>query len=85
MIVIYGAEYCNFCQKAKELAESYGIPYVYKDITDGGEYYLELNEKVENFRTIPQIWMYNKYIGGYNDLVKEIEETNVGNYGQGAY
>lgn len=83
MIVIYGAEWCTFCQKAKELAEQYGIPYTYKDITDGGEYYLELNEKIENFRTVPQIWMYNKYIGGYNDLVKEIQETNVGNYGQG--
>ena len=82
MITIYGTEQCIFCQKAKDIARDYGIFLTFKDITEE-KYFNELNSKIEDFKTIPQIWVYNKYVGGYNGLLKEIEETNIGNYGQG--
>jgi len=84
MVTIYGAGWCGFCLAAKELCENYSLSYEWRN-ADDVDVYLELKEKVKDFQTIPQIFWNDKYIGGYSDLVKEIEESNIGNYGQGTF
>lgn len=81
MIEIYGRPTCGFCLRAKKLAERYGLQYEYKDITYE-KYDTELNERFDGeVRTIPQIYWNDKYIGGYNELAEEIQNTR--NYGDG--
>jgi glutaredoxin len=36
--------------------------------------------KLPDVRTIPQIWWHGNHIGGYEDLVSEIENT-IGGFG----
>ena len=84
MITIYGASWCSFCRKAKALCEDFGLVYEWKDVDDP-EIYNELSTKIENFKTVPQIYWDHKYIGGYSDLIMEIENHNIGNYGQGKF
>lgn len=71
---------CKWCLKAKELAEDYNLKYEWIDLDEDQN----LNEFKLNFpdaKTIPQITWYGNYIGGYEELVKEVENT--GSYGQG--
>ena len=73
-----------WCVKAKELCEEYSIIYEYSDAEDL-DIYEEMKEKIpqETRITLPQIFWRGRYIGGFRDLEREIENTNIGNYGQG--
>lgn len=83
MIEIYGTPTCGFCLRAKKLAERYQLPYEYKDISSIEANRVELNERYGSEpRTVPQIYWNDKYIGGYNELAEEIQNTR--NYGDGA-
>jgi glutaredoxin len=85
MIVIYGTETCSYCREAIEVCEKYQLDFQYKSIDN--EYYNNRNEFKRLFpeaRTVPQITWNERVIGGYTDLLQEIEDT-IGDYGQGAF
>tara|TARA_R110002153_G_scaffold62703_2_gene168658 strand:+ start:1035 stop:1298 length:264 start_codon:yes stop_codon:yes gene_type:complete len=85
LVLIYGKPGCGFCVKAKQLAESCGIKYTYKDIVATPEFREELFRVHPETKTVPQIWMNNKHVGGYHEFAAEIENTGMGNYGEGAF
>jgi len=70
--VIYSKDGCGFCDAAKKLLEIKGISYQEYNISRQPEKRSELLEaaSLENVvpRTVPQIWLNNKYIGGYDKL-----------------
>lgn len=80
MILIYGKSDCIWCDRAKDLCTEYNLEYEYKSI-QVEEYLTELRDLVPTVKTVPQIFWYGRHIGGYNDLVTEIENTR--NYGDG--
>ena len=81
MIVIYGKPDCQYCTKAKSLVEDRGLAYEYIDISVG-DAKQELLTRKPDAKMVPQIWWHNRHIGGYNELVNEIENT-IGGYGDG--
>ena len=70
--VIYSKDGCGFCVAAKKLLEQKGIRFVEYNISNQPDKKQELLEAaaIENVvpRTVPQIWLNNKYIGGYDKL-----------------
>lgn len=83
MIKIYGTPTCGFCLRAKKLAERHGLTYEYFDITYS-KYRDQMNEALESEAvTVPQIWWYDKHIGGYQEFSEEIDNTR--SYGDGAF
>lgn len=81
MITIYGNERCGWCRKAKNLAEQYELKYEWIDTDEDGA--IEgLRVRIPDVKTIPQIWWHDRHIGGYTELLSEIQNT-IGNYGQG--
>ena len=90
MMVIYGKEMCEFCDKAKEICHQYGITFKYYPIDDRFEGKVNLDRLKsiaikENLtiKTVPAIWHHDKFIGGYNELMSYIENTR--EYGQGGF
>lgn len=74
MIEIYGKPMCPYCDMAKNLCETRQFKYTYKSL--GTDY--EKEELLEMFpgaRTVPQIKINGKTIGGYNEFTKYIEDT----------
>lgn len=74
-LVVYGADWCVFCKKAKSLLEKYGIEYEYKNIDIMGN----LNDLVSitgsRPKSIPLIFdEYDDLIGGYSDLLVYLDE-----------
>ncbi len=81
MITIYGKPNCGWCDKAKQVADLHGLKYEYKDIT-----FTKFREELFNRapttpKTVPQIFWYDKYIGGYDKFSTEVENT-INGYGE---
>jgi glutaredoxin len=80
MITIYGTPTCTYCEQAKNVADSYDLKYEYVDLSEGDNMKL-FQEKFPGVRTVPQILWHDRHVGGFNEFVREIEETR--NYGDG--
>lgn len=80
MIEIYGRPNCGYCTAAVNVCEDYHLKYTYNTI-ESSKQLEEISERVgQELKTVPQIFWHNKYIGGYTELVREIENTR--SYGQ---
>jgi glutaredoxin 3 len=66
-VKVYTTEYCPYCTRAKSLLKSKGIDF--EEINLEGKYdeLTKLKEKT-GWRTVPQIFINEKLIGGYTEL-----------------
>jgi glutaredoxin 3 len=65
--IIWSKYHCTYCEQAKNLLTQHGIEFEEKKIGDGYTKE-ELLEAVPNARTVPQIFIDDKLIGGFNEL-----------------
>jgi glutaredoxin len=72
--IVWSRYNCTFCDQAKALLESKGIPYEERKIGDGYTRE-ELLEAVPNARTVPQIFLDEEYVGGFTELKKKLTES----------
>lgn len=66
-IEVYSKQWCPYCSKAKALLKAKGLEYREIDVTNGGDNEAEMIKR-SNRRTVPQIFIANKSVGGYDDL-----------------
>ena len=65
--VVWSKDNCPFCVQAKQLLSIKGIEYEEKKI--GESYTIEdLHEAVPGASSVPQIFLDEKYIGGFTKL-----------------
>ena len=74
MIKIYTSNWCSYCVAAKRFFEENNIKYKEVNIEIENISRQELLELSGGY-TVPQIFINNKCIGGYDDLVK-LHQTN---------
>ncbi len=67
-IVIYSKSYCPYCVKAKQLLKNKNIDFTEIDITDNQTLIEELLLKSFGRKTVPQIFIDDFHVGGYDDL-----------------
>ena len=70
-VTIYTKSNCPFCEKAKAWFKQRGIQYT-KIVLDDEEQRLSFYQKISNgkqVRSVPQIFIDDKHIGTYNDLM----------------
>ena len=79
---IFTRDLCWYCDKAKELLNSYGLPYSEYNIESHPHARQELLDLVPGAKTVPQVFVGKKLIGGYDQLRKYAEES-LGGYGDG--
>ena len=70
--VVWSKYHCTFCDQAKALLDSKGIPYEERKIGDGYTRE-ELLEAVPTARTVPQIFINEQLIGGFNELREHLK------------
>ena len=79
-ITVYSKPACVYCDKAKALLTRLGYKYTEKVVTKDislPELFEELGKQV---RTIPQITIAGKHIGGYNELTEYFLEQGKINF-----
>ena len=72
-VVIWSKPDCTFCVRAKYEFDKRGIEYTEKMIGFNGITKEDLLSVVPNARSVPQIFIDGKHIGGYNELMKSGE------------
>jgi glutaredoxin 3 len=72
--VIWSKDFCGYCDRAKRLLEQKGIKYEERKIGSGWTKE-QLLESVPAARSVPQIFLDDKLIGGHDDLVKYFNEA----------
>jgi glutaredoxin 1 len=75
MVTIYGKANCGFCTKAKDLATRNNIKFEYKDVGLASIMEELVNRSEVKPKSVPQIWVHDRYVGGYNEFSRYIEET----------
>lgn len=69
--IIWSKDQCAFCEQAKALLDSKGIEYEVRNIMHDWTRE-QLLEAVPNARTVPQIFLDEEYVGGFNELRKKL-------------
>jgi glutaredoxin 3 len=67
-VVIYTGPMCNYCSAAKHLLNKKKVNYTEFDIGTDSSKMKEMQERTKGARTIPQIFIDETYVGGYNEL-----------------
>lgn len=77
-VLVYGRTYppCQYCESAKELLGIEGYEYEFVELDKKIKSLIEGKEKRE-IKTVPQIYIDDKYIGGYRELVAHIKDSKI--------
>ena len=67
-VIVYSKDYCPYCTKAKQLLKNKGVEFEEIDITNDTDLQIEVVEKSGGRRTVPQIFINDQPIGGYDDM-----------------
>ena len=67
-IDIYTKLGCGYCSRARRLLDEKGVEYNDIDITMGGSERREMLERAPSARTVPQIFIGDRHVGGSDDL-----------------
>ena len=73
--IVWSKDQCTFCVQAKALLESKGIEYEERNIMHGTWTKEQLLEAVPSARTVPQIFLDEEYVGGFNELKNKLTES----------
>lgn len=67
-VIVYTMQYCPYCESAKKLLQSKGVTFdeIKLDMDDDAAW--SRLEKQTGFKTMPQIFVGDKFIGGYNEM-----------------
>ena len=70
--IVWSKYNCPYCDQAKALLTQRGIKYEERKIGDGYSRE-ELLEAVPNARTVPQIFINEQLVGGFNELRNHLQ------------
>jgi glutaredoxin 3 len=67
-VEVYTTTACPYCVRAKALLKHKGVPFTEIDVTDDDELRQKMVEMAGGRRTVPEIFINGKIIGGYDEL-----------------
>jgi glutaredoxin 3 len=67
-ILVYTTPFCGYCSAAKRLLSSKGADYTEVDVMMDPERRAEMIERSSGQRTVPQIFIGDRHVGGYAEL-----------------
>lgn len=68
-VKVYTTPICPYCTNAKQLLQSKGVDYEEIGMHDmSREDRMELMKKTNNYRTVPQIFVGETFVGGFSEL-----------------
>lgn len=71
--IVWSKDGCGQCIQAKSLLKSKNIQFEERNIQGGTWSREQLLEAVPTARSLPQIFMNDEYVGGYNELKSKLQ------------
>jgi len=69
-VVLYATPYCGYCRAAKHLLGKKGVTFTEIDVSEDVERRREMIGRAFGRRTVPQIFINDTHIGGYDELAQ---------------
>lgn len=66
-VVVYSKDYCPYCDRAKALLKSKGVPFEAIELQNHPGEFEKLKART-GLMTVPQIFIGEELIGGYTDM-----------------
>ena len=79
-ILLYSKNNCGYCDKAKSLLKNLGLTYTEKKFEDFSSNEALFEDIGKNVRSMPQIKINGKLIGGYNQLIEYLHDKDLVNF-----
>ncbi len=67
-VTIYTKPFCGYCHAAKRLLAHKGVSFTEIDISAYPERRAEMIQKANGRSTVPQIWIGETHVGGFDDI-----------------
>jgi glutaredoxin 3 len=67
-VLVYASPFCGYCGAAKRLLASKGVEFTEIDVMFDPDRKREMIERSGGRRTVPQIFIDGRHIGGFDDL-----------------
>jgi glutaredoxin 3 len=67
-VIVYSQPFCGYCSAAKRLLKERGAAFTEIDVMFESGRRAEMVERSGGRRTVPQIFIDGRHIGGYDDL-----------------
>jgi glutaredoxin 3 len=67
-VIVYSQPFCGYCTAAKRLLQQKGVEVTEVDVMLEAGRRTEMIERSGGRRTVPQIFIDGRHIGGYDDL-----------------
>ena len=68
MVTMYSTTWCGYCQRARGLLERKGVEVREIKVDEDPSQRKVMMEKSGGRRTVPQIFIGERHVGGYDDL-----------------
>ncbi len=66
-VTVYLTDWCPYCRAARDLLRSKGVQFT-EIVASSREVRAEMVERANGVRTVPQIFIGDTHIGGYEDM-----------------
>ena len=73
-VEVYTTTFCPYCVRAKSLLKSKGVQFTEIDVTDDDARRQKMIEMSGGRRTVPEIFIDGKIVGGFDEL-KALDEA----------
>ena len=67
LVTVYTSDWCPYCRRAKELLAGKHVTFNEINVEEQAKFREEMIAR-SNRRTVPQIFIGDKHVGGYDDL-----------------
>ncbi|MDX8405398.1 MAG: glutaredoxin 3 [Mariprofundus sp.] len=67
-VEIYSGDFCPYCVRAKSLLTKKGIDFTEYNVKKDTDKRSEMMDRANGARTIPQIFIGNRHVGGCDEL-----------------
>ena len=68
-VEIYTSPLCGYCHAAKRLLDQKGVTYSEVNVLEEPERKAEMIQRANGGRTVPQIFIGDRHVGGYDDMM----------------
>ncbi len=67
-IILYTTPFCGYCRAAKRLLADKALDFEEIDVAFDDDKRAEMIDRARGQRTVPQIFIHGRHIGGYDEL-----------------
>jgi glutaredoxin 3 len=79
-IVLYTTPFCGYCRAAKRLLAEKALEFEEIDVAFDRDKRAEMIDRAKGLRTVPQIFIHGRHVGGHDELAMLEREGKLGDW-----